>query len=137
MESDIASLKQRTNELLSSVDRLLELLREAKNEAPRSLNASKISGAEHWSKQAIENISTGMEKTQSAMQQKNPSDLAHVAAEFAMLGRYVDDYDYSWFSKRAELDHVLGVVCKKGASIHISIDTFDPVNLEAARRALI
>jgi hypothetical protein len=136
MESDITSLRRRTGELIVSVGRLLELLRDAKFEAAQPRNIANIKGAEHWSNQAIENISTGLEKTQSALEQKNPVNLAHVAGEFAMLGRYVDDYDYSWFSKRAELDQVLGVVCKAGASIHISIDTFDPENLEVARKAL-
>jgi hypothetical protein len=136
MDPDITSLKPRANALLLSAGRLLELLKEARIEASQSRNASQRSGAEHWSDQAIENISVSIGVTRTALEQKNPADLAHVAGEFAMLGRYVDDYDYSWFSKRTELDQILGVVCKTGASIHISIETFDPRNLAAAKKAL-
>jgi hypothetical protein len=68
--------------------------------------------------------------------QKNPTALTYSAGEFAVLGRYVNDYDYSWFSRRAELAALITTISDTASPIVTAIDVFAPANLEEVRRAL-
>jgi hypothetical protein len=129
-------LKRLAGELATLSSRLLEILGQAAREAARSPDERLRRDGPDWAREAAENITQYRNKLDGALRQHDPKGLHFAAGEFAVLGRYVNDYDYSWFSGHGELSDLIAAVHRTAGSIVTSIRTFDPDNLERARQSL-
>ncbi|HKE23007.1 MAG TPA: hypothetical protein VKB88_11510 [Bryobacteraceae bacterium] len=130
-------LKRVASDLVSMSSKLLELLGEAARESARSPDERLRRDGPDWATEAAQNITQYRNKLDGALRERDPRGLSYAAGEFAVLARYVNDYDYSWFSGHRELNDLVGTVHKTAASIVSSINTFDEENLEKARRSLL
>lgn len=136
MKPQISSVKKLSADLVAQGDRLLALLKQAELEANQATDSARRKGGLYWARQAIENVAADLNKLGIAIQEKNPTALKHAVRNFSVYGRYIDDYDYSWFSREAEISALLETISHTTAPIIISIDIYDPANLEAVRKAL-
>jgi hypothetical protein len=129
-------LKQLGADLTALARSLVGLLRTAESESGARLRGPEKLAAEHWSRQAIENVSAYLEELESALRRRSPTELQHAASQLGSVSRYVNDYDYSWFTKEEDLARALSALDNAATPIMTSIRRFDPRSLEAARRAL-
>lgn len=137
MENESHDLKKLAHYLHEMADRLLDLLAQAGRQAARSSDAKLRHDGQEWAKEAAENVFAYRTRLESALHESDPKKLSHAANLFAALGRYVNDYDYSWFDGHRDLAGLVAAIHKTAAAIVLSIRTFDPANLERNRRALM
>jgi len=130
-------LKRGAGDLAAMSSKLLELLGQAAREAERSANERLRRDGPDWATEAAQNITQYRNKLDAALRERDPRGVSYAAGEFAVLGRYVNDYDYSWFSGHRELNDLVGAVHKTAASIVASVNTFDEEKLEKARISLL
>jgi hypothetical protein len=129
METESIPIKQKSVELSGLTGRLIGLLELARRQA-------RGRDGEEWADQAIKNIAGYHAKLDTALRAHDPKGLSYAAGDLSVVGRYVNDYDYSWFGGNKELASVIAAVHKAAAGIVASIKTTDPANLERVRREL-
>lgn len=130
------SLKHNIAEILAFSNRLVSLAKEAKAEAYKLHDRSLYEGAEYWANLVGENITGGITNISQAAEEAKVEDLAHAVAELLQLGRYVNDYDYTWYNKHEEISRTVGDICRLAGLIYGSINVFDPQSIESTKRAL-
>ena len=110
MEDQSARLDEKSRELATRSDGLLNLLKLAGREARNR-------GGQEWANLSIENIAGYRSLLTAALRAHDTKGLKYAAGEFTTLGRYVDDYDYSWFSAHQELSRALEAVHRNAVDV--------------------
>jgi hypothetical protein len=134
MDNPNPELKRLASDLLALSSRLLSLLDRANTKAAQS--PSRARGGQQWAGLCLRNIAAYRTRLETAIGNRDPRAFRYAADEFTSLPRYLDDYNYSWFSRHQDLSNLMGDVRKVAAAIARSIHTFDPQSLEQARHAL-
>jgi len=137
MKDDITSLKPKVAELLVVSNRLLSLVKEVKTEAAGSPDQSLYEGAAYWSDLVRENMANVIRKITQAAKEKDPGALAHSVNSFMSLGRYINDYDYTWCTKHDEIRLAVVKITGTAGAVYRLINVFDPKNIESAKDALM
>lgn len=136
MEPQAESLKLFAGDLRVQLVDLLSMLKDAKGEALATDSTADWRSRIEWVETAAVNVSNYLKELENAMKEKAPTGLLHAAEDSSVVHRYVNDFDYSWYSRHPELKEKLSAVRKASTPIILSIDRFNQANLEASRKAL-